>query len=201
MHGVTTHLGMDIEGKGQSHNIAYVKDAIPTTGVGVLIYAMFWDWPFPSMPVSMWMISGNIMMPKGHRYGPSMSMDLVASNNLLCYMLQWQLPAKCSSDDLNQVCSRDTFCGMLQQNGQQLRFFRMHRKQFFSACDICHMFCKAEFLLLQIAANIALVKNWTIHGIFWGAHQQAQPRVFRRTLEESVQWLSEGKVRVPVSHK
>lgn len=53
----------------------------------------------------------------------------------------------------------------------------------------------------KIAANIALVKNWTIHGIFWGAHQQAQPRVFRRTLEESVQWLSEGKVRVPVSHK
>ena len=145
MHGVTIHLGMDIEGKGQSHNIAYVKDAIPTTGVGVLIYAMFWDWPFPSMPVSMWMVSGNIMMPKGHRYGPSMSMDLVASNNLLCYMLQWQLPAKCSGDDLNQVCSRDTFCGMLQQNGQQLRFFRMHRKQFFSACDICHMFCKAEF--------------------------------------------------------
>ena len=65
----------------------------------------------------------------------------------------------------------------------------------------CHMFCKVGFLLLQIAANIALVKNWTIHGIFWGAHQQAQPRVFRRTLEESVQWLSEGKVRVPVSHK
>ena len=54
---------------------------------------------------------------------------------------------------------------------------------------------------MQIAANIALVKNWTIHGIFWGAHQQAQPRIFRRTLEESVQWLSEGKVRVPVSHK
>lgn len=53
----------------------------------------------------------------------------------------------------------------------------------------------------QIAANIALVKNWTIHGIFWGAHQQAQPRIFRRTLEESVQWLAEGKVRVPVSHK
>jgi phage-related minor tail protein len=62
-------------------------------------------------------------------------------------------------------------------------------------------FAKWNSILPQIAANIALVKNWTIHGIFWGAHQQAQPRVFRRTLEESVQWLSEGKVRVPVSHK
>lgn len=61
--------------------------------------------------------------------------------------------------------------------------------------------CNASTCVAQIAANIALVKNWTIHGIFWGAHQQAQPRVFRRTLEESVQWLAEGKVRVPVSHK
>lgn len=61
--------------------------------------------------------------------------------------------------------------------------------------------CNASSCVAQIAANIALVKNWTIHGIFWGAHQQAQPRVFRRTLEESVQWLAEGKVRVPVSHK
>lgn len=56
-------------------------------------------------------------------------------------------------------------------------------------------------MAVQIAANIALVKNLTIHGIFWGAHQVAQPRVFRRTLEESVQWLADGKVRVPVSHK
>lgn len=55
--------------------------------------------------------------------------------------------------------------------------------------------------MLQIAANIALVKNLTFHGIFWGAHQVAQPRIFRRTLEESAQWLAEGKVRVPVSHK
>ena len=68
----------------------------------------------------------------------------------------------------------------------------MHHK------DLCQTKCLVG---LQIAANIALVKNWTIHGIFWGAHQVAQPRVFRRTLEESVQWLSEGKVRVPVSHK
>lgn len=54
---------------------------------------------------------------------------------------------------------------------------------------------------VQIAANIALVKNLTFHGIFWGAHQVAQPRVFRRTLEESAQWLADGKVRVPISHK
>ena len=86
-------------------------------------------------------------------------------------------------------------CCMLHYNGQQLHLGRMEHSL------SQHVTCQKFVNLLQIAANIALVKNWTIHGIFWGAHQQAQPRVFRRTLEESVQWLSEGKVRVPVSHK
>ena len=54
---------------------------------------------------------------------------------------------------------------------------------------------------LQIAANIALVKNLTVHGIFWGSHQMYEPRIFRRTLEESVQWLGQGKLQVPVSHR
>eukprot|EP00891_Asterochloris_glomerata_P006485 jgi/Astpho2/6485/e_gw1.00096.22.1_t len=53
----------------------------------------------------------------------------------------------------------------------------------------------------KIAANIALVKNLTVHGIFWGSHQMYEPRIFRRTLEESVQWLGQGKLQVPVSHR
>ena len=48
MHGVIIHIGMDIEGKGQSHNIAYVKD-VNTCGGNCLFdvrYVMGLAFPF-----------------------------------------------------------------------------------------------------------------------------------------------------------
>ncbi len=54
---------------------------------------------------------------------------------------------------------------------------------------------------MQIAANIALVKNMTLHGIYWGSYMMNKPAVLRGSLQELVKWLAEGKISVPVSHK
>ena len=40
-----------------------------------------------------------------------------------------------------------------------------------------------------------------VHGIYWGSYQQHAPRLLRKSLEDSVQWLAQGKVKVPVSHR
>lgn len=54
---------------------------------------------------------------------------------------------------------------------------------------------------LQIAANIALVKNLTFHGVFWGSYMQNEPRVLQQSLVELVTWLDQGRITVPVSHR
>lgn len=52
-----------------------------------------------------------------------------------------------------------------------------------------------------MAANIALVKNLTLHGVFWGSYMAQDPRRLRKGLEELLAWLAEGKILVPVSHR
>lgn len=54
---------------------------------------------------------------------------------------------------------------------------------------------------MQIPANIALVKNLTLHGVFWGSYMQNNPRVLQQSLMELVSWLDEGRITVPVSHR
>ena len=54
---------------------------------------------------------------------------------------------------------------------------------------------------MQIPANIALVKNLTLHGVFWGSYMQNNPRVLQQSLMELVNWLDEGRITVPVSHR
>ncbi|WOK95889.1 hypothetical protein Cni_G04596 [Canna indica] len=51
-----------------------------------------------------------------------------------------------------------------------------------------------------IPANIALVKNWTIHGLYWGSYMLHQPGVLRKSLEELLSWLSDGLITVHISH-
>lgn len=53
----------------------------------------------------------------------------------------------------------------------------------------------------KIAANIALVKNMTIHGVFWGSYRQFDVKTFRKSLEETVKLFAEGDIVVNVSHK
>ncbi|KAJ4788287.1 Quinone oxidoreductase-like protein 2 [Rhynchospora pubera] len=51
-----------------------------------------------------------------------------------------------------------------------------------------------------IPANIALVKNWTVHGLYWGSHKIHQPHVLNDSLNELLQWLSKGLISVNISH-
>ena len=54
---------------------------------------------------------------------------------------------------------------------------------------------------VQVAANIALVKNLTLHGVFWGSYMQHKPSVLQKSLQELVSWWAEGKISIPVSHR
>ncbi|KAF3794384.1 Quinone oxidoreductase-like protein [Nymphaea thermarum] len=51
-----------------------------------------------------------------------------------------------------------------------------------------------------IPANIALVKNWTIHGLYWGSYNIHQPGVLRESLYELLSWLAKGMIGVHISH-
>lgn len=52
----------------------------------------------------------------------------------------------------------------------------------------------------KIPANILLVKNITVHGIYWGAHLKSAPYIWRRSLEEPLRLLALGQISVNVSH-
>ncbi|TVU18701.1 hypothetical protein EJB05_34812 [Eragrostis curvula] len=51
-----------------------------------------------------------------------------------------------------------------------------------------------------IRANVALVKNWTIHGLYWGSYFVHQPAVLIDSLSELLSWLSKGLITVQISH-
>lgn len=40
-----------------------------------------------------------------------------------------------------------------------------------------------------------------VHGVYWGSYAMHAPRVLRKSLEDSVQWLALNKIKVPVSHR
>jgi len=52
----------------------------------------------------------------------------------------------------------------------------------------------------KLSANILLVKNLTVHGIFWGSYLKNDTALWRRSIEESAKMLGEGKIKVNVSH-
>ncbi|XP_047960828.1 quinone oxidoreductase-like protein 2 homolog [Salvia hispanica] len=51
-----------------------------------------------------------------------------------------------------------------------------------------------------VPANIALVKNWTVHGLYWGSHRIHQPRVLEDSVKELLSWLADGLLTVKISH-
>lgn len=51
-----------------------------------------------------------------------------------------------------------------------------------------------------IPANIALVKNWTVHGLYWGSYRIHQPHVLEDSLKELLSWLSKGLITIHISH-
>eukprot|EP01026_Neomeris_dumetosa_P033886 TRINITY_DN2716_c1_g1_i3.p1 TRINITY_DN2716_c1_g1~~TRINITY_DN2716_c1_g1_i3.p1 ORF type:complete len:343 (-),score=52.41 TRINITY_DN2716_c1_g1_i3:93-1121(-) len=52
----------------------------------------------------------------------------------------------------------------------------------------------------NIPANILLVKNLTVHGVYWGSYIKGDPQLLRRSMEECLELWGRGQLNVPVSH-
>ncbi|KAH0979302.1 hypothetical protein GBA52_006479 [Prunus armeniaca] len=51
-----------------------------------------------------------------------------------------------------------------------------------------------------IPANIALVKNWTVHGLYWGSYRIHRPAVLEDSLKELLSWVARGLITIRISH-
>ncbi|KAF5736483.1 quinone oxidoreductase-like protein 2 [Tripterygium wilfordii] len=51
-----------------------------------------------------------------------------------------------------------------------------------------------------IPANIALVKNWTVHGLYWGSYKIHQPNVLEDSIMELLSWMAKGLITIQISH-
>ncbi len=52
----------------------------------------------------------------------------------------------------------------------------------------------------QIPANILLVKNLTVIGLYWGAYASLRPDVMRESLARLFAWYEDGRLKPHVSH-
>jgi NADPH2:quinone reductase len=52
----------------------------------------------------------------------------------------------------------------------------------------------------QVPANLALVKNFSVVGVHWGAYAQRKPQVLSDSLAQLLQWHSEGRLKIHISH-
>jgi NADPH2:quinone reductase len=53
----------------------------------------------------------------------------------------------------------------------------------------------------QIPANILLVKNLAVHGVYWGGHRKRRREAIARGFAALLRWYAEGKLRPHVSHR
>jgi NADPH2:quinone reductase len=53
----------------------------------------------------------------------------------------------------------------------------------------------------QIPANILLVKNLAVHGVYWGGHRKRYPEAIAYGFAELLRWHAEGRLRPHVSHR
>lgn len=53
----------------------------------------------------------------------------------------------------------------------------------------------------QIPANILLVKNLTVIGLYWGAYFRLRPQVMGDSLRQLLAWYQDGKIKPHVSHQ
>ncbi|MEM7507069.1 MAG: NADPH:quinone oxidoreductase family protein [Pseudomonadota bacterium] len=53
----------------------------------------------------------------------------------------------------------------------------------------------------QIPANILLVKNLTVIGLYWGAYFRLRPKVMADSLAQLVAWHGAGKINPHISHQ
>lgn len=52
-----------------------------------------------------------------------------------------------------------------------------------------------------LQTNIALVKNLTVHGIYWGSYMTHDPPVLRQGLAQLLGWVADGTLTIHVSHR
>lgn len=50
----------------------------------------------------------------------------------------------------------------------------------------------------KFAVNLALVKGFSLVGVFWGSFTQHQPQDFMMNMKELIAWYTEGKVKVVI---
>ncbi len=50
----------------------------------------------------------------------------------------------------------------------------------------------------QLPVNLALVKGYSLVGVFWGTFTQKQPHDFAANMQELLQWYLDGKVKVVI---
>ncbi|KIY97737.1 hypothetical protein MNEG_10225 [Monoraphidium neglectum] len=53
----------------------------------------------------------------------------------------------------------------------------------------------------KVPANLLLVKNCTVHGVFWGSYMQRQPKVLRASMDQVLAWAASGQLQIPISHR
>ncbi|KAF5795108.1 putative NADPH:quinone reductase [Helianthus annuus] len=58
-------------------------------------------------------------------------------------------------------------------------------------------FASGEVPLIPV--NIALVKNWTIHGLYWGSYKWNNPSILEDSLKELLSWLARGLITINIS--
>ncbi|KAK8258765.1 hypothetical protein V6Z11_D13G010900 [Gossypium hirsutum] len=51
-----------------------------------------------------------------------------------------------------------------------------------------------------IPTNIILVKNWTVHGFYWGSYIIHQPAMLEDSVRDLFSWMEKGLITVHVSH-
>lgn len=52
----------------------------------------------------------------------------------------------------------------------------------------------------QIPANILLVKNLIVHGVYWSAYNRLKPQVLTDSVAQLIRWWEEGRLRPHVSN-
>jgi NADPH:quinone reductase len=53
----------------------------------------------------------------------------------------------------------------------------------------------------KIPANILLVKNVSLCGLYWGAHAKGNPKLMAQSTSEVIRLWAEGKIKPHISHR
>ena len=53
----------------------------------------------------------------------------------------------------------------------------------------------------QIPANILLVKQIAVHGVYWGSYRVKRPDMLQEEFTTLFQWFEQGKLKPHVSHR